>query len=224
MEKVEMYDHTKTERERQEEEIATIKERNITVKLSDADCERLMSKCGEHGLSAGELIAYFVGDLVDGTYSNGSDERDLANRWFERCWFAMYPENTLLSHLLDWGYKPEDYLDAMDNIKKAKKDKKYIEEHPEAADGEEPDWIDDDIAYWEEELKYMTRDWKTAKESDMDKEIGLIKQWVKEREELLKEEKEDRERKVEGQEHQDKADKEEQTDDNIYVHRNGRKR
>ena len=70
----------------------------------------------------------------------------------------------------------------------------------------------------------MTRDWKPAKESDMDKEIGLIKQWVKEREELLKEEKEDRERKVEGQEHQDKADKEEQPDDNIYVHRNGRKR
>ena len=26
----------------------------------------------------------FVGDLVGGTYSNGSDERDYADQWFER--------------------------------------------------------------------------------------------------------------------------------------------
>ena len=31
----------------------------------------------------------FVGDLVGGTYSNGSDERDYADQWFERCWFGM---------------------------------------------------------------------------------------------------------------------------------------
>ena len=157
-----------------------------------------MSKCGEYGLSAGELIAYFVGDLVGGTYSNGSDERNLANRWFERCWFGMFPENTLLSHLLDEGYNPEDYLDAMDNIETAKEDKKYIEEHPEEADGEEPDWIDDDIAHWEEELKYMRKWWKPESEPDMDKEIKLIKQWVGEREELLKEEKRVRKAKQRG--------------------------
>lgn len=224
MEKAEMNDYVKTEKERQEEEIATIKERNITVKLSDADCERLMSKCGEYGLSAGELIAYFVGDLVGGTYSNGSDERDLANRWLERCLFGMFPENTLLSHLLDEGYNPEDYLDAMDNIETAKEDKKYIEEHPEEADGEEPDWIDDDIAHWEEELKYMRNGWKPESEPDMDKEIKLIKQWVGEREELLKEEKKSEESKAEGQGQQGEAENWKQPDDNVCVHRNGRKR
>ena len=35
--------------EQQVEEIKTIRERNITVKLSDADCNRLARKCGEHG-------------------------------------------------------------------------------------------------------------------------------------------------------------------------------
>ena len=35
----------------------------------------------------GELIENFAGDLVGGTYSNGSDERDYADQWFERCWF-----------------------------------------------------------------------------------------------------------------------------------------
>ena len=68
----------------------------------------------------GELIENFVGDLVGGTYSNGSDERDYADQWFERCWFGMITKPTLLNHLLCWGYDPEDYLNAMDNIETAK--------------------------------------------------------------------------------------------------------
>lgn len=55
--------------EEQKKEIETIRERKITVKLSDADCDRLARKCGEHGLTIGELIENFVGDLVGGTYS-----------------------------------------------------------------------------------------------------------------------------------------------------------
>lgn len=97
--------------EQQKKEIKTIKERKITVKLSDKDCNRLARKCGKHGLTVGELIENFIGDLVGGTYSNGSDERDYAERWFERCWFGMFQEPTLLNHLLCFGYDPEDYLD-----------------------------------------------------------------------------------------------------------------
>ena len=61
--------------EEQQKEIETIRERKITVKLSDADCDRLARKCGEHGLTIGELIENFVGDLVGGVmyveYKNG---------------------------------------------------------------------------------------------------------------------------------------------------------
>ena len=108
--------------EEQQKEIETIRERKITVKLSDADCDRLARKCGEHGLTIGELIENFVGDLVGGTYSNGSDERDYADRWFERCWFGMFPEPTLLNHLLNWGYEPEHYLDMLENVETIKSD------------------------------------------------------------------------------------------------------
>ena len=37
--------------EEQQKEIETIRERKITVKLTDADCDRLARKCGEHGLT-----------------------------------------------------------------------------------------------------------------------------------------------------------------------------
>lgn len=58
-------------------------------------------------------------------------------------------EQTLLNHLLCWGYEPEDYLDILDNIETAQEEKKYLEEHPEEAD-EEAQYLDDDIAEWEE--------------------------------------------------------------------------
>ena len=118
----------------QRKEIETIREKKITVKLSDADCDRLARKCGEHGLTVGELIENFIGDLIDGTYSNGSDERDYADRWFERCWFGMSPEPTLLNHLLNLGYEPEDYLDMLDDIETLKADIKNIEKNIENPD------------------------------------------------------------------------------------------
>ena len=83
---------------------------------------RTDKKCGEHGLTIGELIENFVGDLVGGTYSNGSDERDYADQWFERCWFGMFPEPTLLNHLLNLGYEPEHYLDMLENVETIKSD------------------------------------------------------------------------------------------------------
>ena len=103
--------------EQQKKEIETIRERNITVKLSDADCDRLARMCGEHGLTIGELIENFVGDLVGGTYSNGSDERDYANQWFERCFFGMFPEKTLLNWLLNMDYDIyDDFLEVINWI------------------------------------------------------------------------------------------------------------
>ncbi len=44
------------------------KKKDKLLELSDADCDRLARKCGEYGLTIGELIENFVGDLVDGTY------------------------------------------------------------------------------------------------------------------------------------------------------------
>lgn len=94
-------------------------------------------------------------------------------------------EQTLLNHLLCWGYEPEDYLDILDNIETAQEEKKYLEEHPEKAD-EEAQYLDDDIAEWEEKLRDIREDWKPEQEPDMDEEIELIRKWVKNRDKLKK--------------------------------------
>lgn len=88
-------------------------------------------------------------------------------------------EPTLLNHLLNWGYDPEDYLELLDNIETAEEEKKYLEEYPEEADEEEASYLDDDIADWQEELKSMREDWKPEKKPNMEEEIERIKKWVK---------------------------------------------
>lgn len=190
--------------EEQQKAIETIRERKITVKLSDADCDRLARKCGEHGLTIGELIENFVGDLVGGTYSNGSDERDYADQWFERCWFGMFPEPTLLNHLLNLGYEPEHYLDMLENVETIKSDivyHKYNDDRTSyecvpcynsvdeyiASEKEDLESYKADLEEALEELKDMIADWKPEKEPNMDEEIELIKKWVKEREDFINE-------------------------------------
>lgn len=86
--------------EQQKKEIETIRERTFKLRLSDADVKRLFEKAGEAGMSVSELLQNFIGDLVDGTYSNGSDERMYADQWFDRCWFSPHGEpHSLLQRL-----------------------------------------------------------------------------------------------------------------------------
>ena len=104
-----------TSGEQQQEEIKTIRPRTIEVKLSDADVKRISEVAGAHGLTVGELIENFIGDLVCGTYSNGSDERMYAQQWFERCWFGMFPDYTFLKYLIEqWGL--DEVMEAWEDI------------------------------------------------------------------------------------------------------------
>lgn len=100
----------------QQLEIKTIKERTIEIKLSDADVERLYKKAGSASLSVSELLENFVGDLVDGTYTNGSDERDALNNWFERCYFGMFPEESFLKYLID-QYTIGEFLELYNDMR-----------------------------------------------------------------------------------------------------------
>ena len=77
------------ERNTQLGEIATIKPRTFIIDLSDADVERLYMKAYSSGVTPGDVLAGFIGDLVNGTYIHGSDENDLANQYFERCCYDV---------------------------------------------------------------------------------------------------------------------------------------
>lgn len=113
--------------EQQQREIATIKERTFKLNLSDADVDRLAIKAARAGMTMGELLASFVGDLVCGTHSNGSDERDYAEQWYDRCGFSHFPSNDIARLATDDSLEVmvdycKVYQSAVEDLKSIKED------------------------------------------------------------------------------------------------------
>ena len=164
----------------QKNEIETIKSRIITVNLSDADVKRLAEKSGEGGLTISELLENFIGDLVDGTYSNGSDERMYAEQWYQRCWFAMFSDDTFLKFLLLWG-DLDDFIDLMNEMESSKKEMAEVTANAEDCSAEERDELQEYINDLQKEIdyywdKFLER--KRQKESYVfEKEIKNIMTW-----------------------------------------------
>lgn len=136
--------------EQQQKEIATIRERTFKLKLSDADVDRLARKAAEAGMTMEQLLVSFVGDLVDGTYSNGSDERMMAQDWYDRCGFAYYPSNDL-ARLAKY-----DYLDsAVDECKAYRESLATLELlKGDLADPDCDDTTEEDVRDAEEDVAY----------------------------------------------------------------------
>lgn len=154
------------------QEIETIKERTIKINLSDADCDRLAKKAGSYGFTVSKILESFIGDLVDGTYSNGSDERRLAEEWFECRSFGLSDEDTLLKYLINMEYDIEDCIDAYEELK-------YYELYPQKFTNQILELKDGDKLWFEEEYHYFIDDYlKENKGTDIEKEIILCKKWV----------------------------------------------
>ena len=165
----------------QEKEIETIKERTITVRLSDEDCESVFKLCGEHNITVAGLVESFIGDLVGGTYTNGSDERDYARRYFERCWFGMFPEPTLLNWLLNSGYDVySDFLEVINDIGTGYAELEDYKKNPSVFDQEEIEFLKTDIEDWEQQIAEIKADFlKGNEKADWEKEVEKVGQWWK---------------------------------------------
>lgn len=75
---------------RQAREIETVKERTVRLKLSDSDLHRLCAFSVSADTSIEKLLQDIIGDLVGGTYSHGSDERELMQEWYDRAYSVDY--------------------------------------------------------------------------------------------------------------------------------------
>ena len=74
----EIYKDTKLvfcERGEDVEEYESSKRRNITFILPDDDIDALCKKAGKAQITVAQLIENFISDLIEGSQTNGSDER-----------------------------------------------------------------------------------------------------------------------------------------------------
>ncbi len=174
----------------QEKEIATIKGRTLVLQLSDADITRLCEKAASVGLTAEKLLESFIGDLVNGTYSNGSDERMYADGWLCRCGFEMSSEYTFLRHLINWGLL-ESFLESHESIQTDQAELADYEQatDKDAGDLEEMDCIRENIGYHQKILAELYDDYlkvsKNGPEKNFDEAIRAVLEWDQARTKLL---------------------------------------
>lgn len=161
----------------QQEEIATIRPRCVYLNLSQADVERVTGLAGQTGMTVGELLTNFVGDLVEGTYSNGSDERAYARNWFSRCDFSYLQNTSMLSWLLS-TFGPGE----VDSFITSWDEKKFYEKHPEEYADETAAQQDGEKFWFIENVDRYTEDFvkETGIEPDMEKEAAVCRKWLDE--------------------------------------------
>lgn len=151
-------------------------QRNITIKLPDDDIDALCKKAAKAELTVSQLIENFVSDLIDGSRTNGSDERMYAQQWFERCWFSSPMEETFLSYLIDFG-QTDTAIETWEELEYYKKQSELDEYDKE------------EVELLNEEINELFNDYKklytNCADETLEEGMKRVTEWFKEREELM---------------------------------------
>ena len=148
-------------REQQKKETVEMKERTFILKLSDADVKRFAEKAAIAELTMEDLLSSFIGDLVCGTHSKGSDERMLAENWFERCGYGR-DKYTLLHYLIEYD-EVDEFLER----------KKWEEDCREQ------------VRLWEKDITEADEKWTIIVDSDKKPCYKSVDDYLAERTEYL---------------------------------------
>ena len=151
-------------------------QRNITIKLPDDDIDALCKKAAKAELTVSQLIENFVSDLIDGSRTNGSDERMYAQQWFDRCWFSSPMEETFLSYLIDF--------DQIDTAIETWEELEYYKKQSEL-----DEYDKEEVELLNEEINELFNDYKelytNCADETLEEGMKRVTEWFKEREELM---------------------------------------
>lgn len=126
----------------------------IEISMDEEDFQAVLLKAGCVGLTAGELASAFFNDLVHGQYTNGSDERMLAEEYYDRCFYAGGPCLSFSQYLLSQG-EMEQFFDTIRDHRSGQADVEDIkadiaEETDETEKAEMQKSLDDAVSYVKE--------------------------------------------------------------------------
>lgn len=85
------------------EDNKTIRPRLFSLSLSDNDMDAFFQKAYRNGTTPQEVLEGFICDLIDGTQTRGSDERELAQMYFARCLYTSYGDSSFLPWVIGTG-------------------------------------------------------------------------------------------------------------------------
>lgn len=152
-----------------------IYECKLTLKLTGEDADRICRKAGEAEITVTELLQEFIGDLIHGRHTGGSDERDCADMWFNRRYSMLCDNNDFVRYALMY-YNVDELLRVQESI----------EEYEEMLQDEEyeEDWdgLRENVEAWKSELEEVYAgflEWSEPKkaEKNLDEDMQRLAAW-----------------------------------------------
>ena len=164
--------------------------RKFEIMLSNEEAERLSDMAGEHGLTVSQLIADLLHDLIR-RQIYGSYSGEHASEWLWRCDYG----NSLCSFLQFLAVQGllTAALDDWDGIEDAKNDLTYYKEHPEEAEPDEVEFIEEWVRdsqiefendFWNNYVSLLKEN-GVLRNPSLDEEMKKVLEWRAERKRLL---------------------------------------
>lgn len=96
----------------------TLRERDLKLKLTDEEVESLLLEAAQRNTTVEDLLEDFVANFTGSIRNRGSDERELANQYVDRCVYSLYNNESFLQWLSIYG-DLAGVLESLDALVKA---------------------------------------------------------------------------------------------------------
>lgn len=131
--------------------------RKFELDLTREDLKAFLAKCYEGGTTPAEVLEGFICDLVDGEKTHGSDERRLANNYFDRCGYSIMELDS--KSFLQWVLffdRFDEVAPLADLVRKYEGELSFFGSDEESREKEE---LEEDLAAATEELRSIYNDY-----------------------------------------------------------------
>lgn len=166
------------------------KKRTIAIELTDEDTKAFIEKCFQDGTNPAEVLKCFINDLVGGSQSGGSDERELANKYYDRCGYGYFfpDEHRTFTQWLLSDFSFETVAGAMEDIKTFEEEIAYLKKHPEDTNEGRIEDLEREIADSKEEIEFIFREYEksTSKPESLEEGLKGVREYQKTVEGILK--------------------------------------
>lgn len=127
----------------------TLRERDVKLKLTDEEVESLCREAARRNTTVEELLEDFVANLTGSIRNRGSDERELAYQYVERCIYSFDDNESFLQWL--------SVYDELESVLVSLGEIDEIEAHKDRYEDAE-----DELEYHKQEVEDAYEEYKNA--------------------------------------------------------------
>lgn len=159
-----------------------LKKRSFSLELTEDTITRFIQKVYEDGTTPAEVLEGFINDLVCGSHTRGSDERELAAQYYDRCGygFLFQGEHKTFTQWLLCDFSMEEAAAALEDKRDYEEEVKYLKKHPEEAEEGELERLEGYIRNCTAKLEELHKDYarKTTKPETLEEGLKGVSDYM----------------------------------------------